>query len=198
MSININRNLRKIFEILNLSPISWNIFWNIFNNTMDDKDTTIDIIYQNTGFNKGSIYRAIKAMENRKIIIFKGKRAGFVTINKILHEWILKEEKVNKEKIEIVNQQLPTGDIKYRATPGFQRFIAAYPKKYKIMDAVVAWNKLNPNEELEKIIIKSVEDHKKTKEWQRENGKWIPYPVNFIIGKRWLDKIEGDTDWTQK
>lgn len=70
----------------------------------------------------------------------------------------------------------------------FDEFWTAYPKKRAKEDARKAWAKLKPDESLGKAIIKAVEDAKKTKDWQKENGKYIPYPATYLNGKRWEDE----------
>lgn len=75
----------------------------------------------------------------------------------------------------------------------FDAFWTAYPKKKAKEAARKAWEKLKPDEALGKVIIQAVEDTKKSKDWQKENGKFIPYPATYLNGKRWEDE-RGDTD----
>lgn len=76
----------------------------------------------------------------------------------------------------------------------FDEFWAVYPKKKAKEDARKAWAKLKPNEDLGKAIIKAVEDAKKTDDWKKEKGKFIPYPATYLNGKRWEDEEGSDTD----
>ena len=77
----------------------------------------------------------------------------------------------------------------------FDAFWQAYPKKKAKEDARKAWAKLKPDEALGKAIIQAVEDAKKTADWQKEKGKYIPYPATYLNGKRWEDE-RNDTDGT--
>ena len=70
----------------------------------------------------------------------------------------------------------------------FDAFWSAYPKKKAKEDARKAWAKLKPDETLGKVIIQAVEDSKKSKDWQKEKGKYIPYPATYLNGKRWEDE----------
>ena len=70
----------------------------------------------------------------------------------------------------------------------FDEFWSAYPKKKAKEAARKAWNKLKPNETLGKEIIQAVTDSAKTKDWIKENGKYIPYPATYLNGKRWEDE----------
>lgn len=70
----------------------------------------------------------------------------------------------------------------------FDDFWKAYPKKKAKEAARKAWAKLKPDETLGKEIIQAVEDAKKTTDWKKENGKYIPHPATYLNGKRWEDE----------
>ena len=70
----------------------------------------------------------------------------------------------------------------------FEEFWTAYPKKKAKEAARKAWNKLKPDEALGKTIIQAVLESAKTKDWLKENGKYIPYPATYLNGKRWEDE----------
>ena len=74
----------------------------------------------------------------------------------------------------------------------FIEFWSSYPKKKAKEAALKAWKKLKPNPELIKSILASIEAHKKTHDWQKEKGQFIPYPATFLNGKRWLDEVTLD------
>ena len=70
----------------------------------------------------------------------------------------------------------------------FDEFWKAYPKKKAKEAARKAWVKLKPDEALGKEIIQAVIKSAKTKDWLKENGKYIPYPATYLNGKRWEDE----------
>ena len=70
----------------------------------------------------------------------------------------------------------------------FEAFWSAYPKKKAKEAAKKAWAKLKPDESLGKTIIQAVIESAKTKDWKKENGKYIPYPATYLNGKRWEDE----------
>jgi hypothetical protein len=70
----------------------------------------------------------------------------------------------------------------------FDEFWSAYPKKKAKEAARKAWVKLKPDETLGKEIIQAVIESAKTKDWKKENGKYIPYPATYLNGKRWEDE----------
>jgi len=72
----------------------------------------------------------------------------------------------------------------------FTTFYNQYPKKKAKQDALKAWKNLRPNEELLNKICAAIEVQKKTEDWIKENGKFIPHPATWLNQKRWEDEIE--------
>ena len=71
---------------------------------------------------------------------------------------------------------------------GFGRFKELYPI-WKAEESVkAAWKKI-PVSEHEKIF-EAVEAYKHSADWQKEAGKFIPYPAKFLKEGRWKDRIE--------
>lgn len=69
--------------------------------------------------------------------------------------------------------------------PGFQAFWAIYPRKVCKGDAWAAWVKHKPDAE---ACIKTITWQKKSEDWTKEGGKWIPYPASWLNDKRWHDE----------
>ena len=69
----------------------------------------------------------------------------------------------------------------------FLLFWSAYPKKVSKPDALKAWKKIKPSDDLVNKIIASVESSKNSQEWKNENGKYIPYPASWLNSARWED-----------
>ena len=72
----------------------------------------------------------------------------------------------------------------------FDAFYSAYPKKKAPLDALKAWNQIAKIRPPLSDILKSVEDHKKTKQWQSSNGQYIPFPATFLRAGRFFDELE--------
>ena len=86
-----------------------------------------------------------------------------------------RKEKNSKEDNEILIQNQ------------FELFWEAYPKKIAKKTVMQKFKKLNPNENLFKKIMTSLEIHKKTAQWQ--NAMYIPSPLTWINQERWEDVI---------
>lgn len=75
----------------------------------------------------------------------------------------------------------------------FEEFYTNYPKK-RSKELVLKWFLKNkPNKTLFETIMEKLKVYKKTRQWQEENGKYIPYPSTWLNQKRWEDEIaKGD------
>lgn len=77
-----------------------------------------------------------------------------------------------------------------RLKKGFERFWSAYPKKTAKQQALKAWQKLKPDEELIEKMLLSLERQKRSVQWTKDNGQFIPYPATWLNGRRWEDESE--------
>lgn len=71
----------------------------------------------------------------------------------------------------------------------FDEFYSEYPKKRGKKDALKAFLKLRPDDELHLTIIQNVKAWKQTEDWQKDKGQFIPLPATFIRGERWKDEL---------
>ena len=68
----------------------------------------------------------------------------------------------------------------------FEDFWYKYPKKVGKDAAIKAWNKAKPD-----IIsvIDTLNWQIESKQWQQENGKYIPNPATYLNQGRWMDEL---------
>ena len=71
----------------------------------------------------------------------------------------------------------------------FDLFWKAYPRHVAKQNAVRAFSKLNPNDDLFQTILKDIEARKKTNAWSKEGGQFIPHPATYLNGRRWEDEM---------
>lgn len=71
----------------------------------------------------------------------------------------------------------------------FAIFWEAYPRKTAKTTAWKSWQKLNPDPALVDVIVAAVEAHKKTSQWLKDDGQFIPHPATWLNQRRWEDKI---------
>lgn len=70
----------------------------------------------------------------------------------------------------------------------FERFWSVYPRHIAKQNAKKSFDKLNPDDELLAVMIRAVNEQKKTDQWTKDNGQFIPHPATWINQKRWEDE----------
>lgn len=86
----------------------------------------------------------------------------------------------------------PAKRAEHKPEPGgFGEFWAAYPKKRSKGDAEKAWAKIRPDKALLSKILLAVEAAKAGGDWQKDDGRFIPYPSSWLNAKGWEDDIPG-------
>ena len=75
---------------------------------------------------------------------------------------------------------------------GFAAFWAAYPKKKSKGQALSAWKKLKPDSSLQALILKAIEAQKRSPDWQKDKGKYIPYPATWLNAMAWEDEMPAE------
>ena len=76
-------------------------------------------------------------------------------------------------------------------TSSFQNFWEVYPRRTGKKTALQAWNKINPDNELQKIMLDAIERNKQTKQWQ--SRRFIPHPATWLNQERWNDEVESES-----
>lgn len=69
--------------------------------------------------------------------------------------------------------------------PEFEAFWREYPRKIGKGSAYKAWGKLKPPLE---ICLSTLKWQKKTDQWLRDNGQYIPHPATWLNQRRWEDE----------
>lgn len=114
-------------------------------------------------------------------------------INKDINNNRLNQEQREREEPKLLSRfdgrPLPLEEAKLQ-NEYFKRFWLMYPRKAKQFQAQLAWNALPVDVELYERILQAVEKYSKTRQWADKT--YVPYPENFIDGKRWEDDIPTD------
>lgn len=71
---------------------------------------------------------------------------------------------------------------------GFDSFWKEYPKKVSKQEAVKAFNKLEPDTTLLDTILEALRTQKRSSDWTRDNGQYIPHPATWLNQRRWEDE----------
>lgn len=70
----------------------------------------------------------------------------------------------------------------------FDEFWSAYPKKKAKDDARKAFDKRKPTRALVAVMVAAVKRHMASEDWQKDGGKFIPYPATWLNDGRWQDE----------
>lgn len=98
----------------------------------------------------------------------------------------------NRENNIYAQNRVPTENSKQdeNIQQRFERFYSAYPKK-KSKGRAFKWFKTHkPSSELVDTMIESLNQQKSTLDWQKENGRYIPYPASWLNSCGWENEID--------
>lgn len=121
-----------------------------------------------------------QGVENLPLEILSVENQGQLNTN------ILNTNKENTKSISNIPLISPEKNLELL----FDDFWKVYPKKVNKKDAFKAFKSIKNIEQLLPDIISDVEMKKNTNDWQRENGRFIPYPGSYLRGERWNDVNE--------
>lgn len=81
-----------------------------------------------------------------------------------------------------------TGDSPPVSPPGFDRFWSAYPKKAGKGAAMRAFKRITgvPVD----VMLYAIEQQRHSRQWQEDNGRFIPNPATWLNQRRWEDEPE--------
>ena len=89
----------------------------------------------------------------------------------------------------ITNNQEPSLSVAPSALDGrFERFWKAYPKKTGKDAALTAFKKRKPDDKLLNEMIFALGQQKKSPEWLKDGGQFIPNPSTWLNQGRWKDE----------
>lgn len=98
-----------------------------------------------------------------------------VTQNSHKSDARIEENRIDKNRIEEINTR-------------FEQFWDAYPNKKTKKKAHDIWIKISPPEKLFKEIMSGLERAKGSKQWQKDEGQFIPHPTTWLNQERWNDE----------
>lgn len=68
---------------------------------------------------------------------------------------------------------------------GFAGFWEEYPRREAKKDAARAWAKINPEEHPQ--VLAGLKPWKRSSQWKKDGGQYIPYAATFLNGERWKE-----------
>lgn len=79
------------------------------------------------------------------------------------------------------------GRKKYEDTEDFKRFWDAYPKQKGKTEAREAFAKVDVPID---VLLSALETQKRSRDWIKEGGQYIPYPAKWLNKRRWEDSVD--------
>ena len=106
-------------------------------------------------------------------------RNGEVTKKSVVRNARIEENRIEENRID------------NNTDHGFNEFWSAYPRKISKKTAYASWNRIkNLDDALTRKIMESLEEHKKSQQWQKDDGKFIPHPSTWLNQERWNDELK--------
>ena len=90
---------------------------------------------------------------------------------------------------ETTQSKVKKSKVKKSINDHFAIFWKAYPKKKSKGQAEKVFAQINPDDQLLQTILSAIEQAKKSDDWQKESGKYIPYPATWLSAKGWEDEV---------
>lgn len=92
----------------------------------------------------------------------------------------------NTESESRIQNPNPNPNTRKRAEECFETFWSAYPRKEGKQKARQAFDKVNVPVE---TLLAAIESQKKSPQWTKDGGQFIPHPATWLNGKRWEDQV---------
>lgn len=92
------------------------------------------------------------------------------------------EDKIGKGKI--------SKDSIAQCLERFNDFWSMYPRKVAKPKALKVWEKINPDKDVFLKIMSSLEIQKKSSQWTKDDGQFIPHPTTWLNQERWNDETQ--------
>ena len=107
----------------------------------------------------------------------------------ILNRYLKIFEYPIKEKFKENNTSMNNTIKKETYKEKFETFYKAYPRKVGKANVEKWFNKNKPDDKLFELMMRKLEIFKKSPDWFKDNGQFIPYPTTWLNQKRWEDEI---------
>lgn len=105
-------------------------------------------------------------------------------------------DKIRIDRLDKIEKKDSSAVALSQADEDFEVFWNMYPKKKDKIKAKAAWKKEKPPIDL---VLKALEWQINSKDWVKENGKFIKYPERYITHGSWMDveSVSQSVDFTQ-
>jgi len=78
----------------------------------------------------------------------------------------------------------------------FESFWEAYPKKKDKQRAARAFKRLKATEPMLAMMLSALEIQKRSPDWRKDGGQYVPLPSTWLNGHRWEDEVKASSPAT--
>lgn len=96
---------------------------------------------------------------------------------------------IGKDNIYAQSAETDVSESMSNDISNFEQFWKAYPKKVGKGNCQKWFKSHKPKQELVEQMITAINQQKDSKQWQEDNGKFIPNPYTWLNGERWCDEL---------
>lgn len=155
-----------------------------------------DVLMQKRMVKDGKLseIRASAGSKGGKTAQGKSFASGFAKAKSKAKEQAKEQANTEYEYEYEIEDEIEVKGTKKRMTyddPGFQAFWSAYPRKTAKANALKAFEKLNPDGDLMKMMLGALSRWSKSEQWIKDNGQYIPHAATWLNGRRWEDELKG-------
>ena len=151
-----------------------------------------------TGLKKSNISRALKGLLSKLLIeVIKNDNRTVATyrFNKNYDIWQVIKTDNQTRLSKLITSVIKTDNLTIKETiketiytSSFLTFWNSYPKKVGKGAAFNSWKRIKKNDGLLENILSAIETQKKSDQWKRDNGQYIPHPATWLNQRRWEDE----------
>lgn len=139
---------------------------------------------------KGDRYKPTTYIRERDLVKIKENNAYSLTEGEPMMVWkqtgnkLFPQSRVDKSRVDKVSTSTHEAN--------FMRVWSSYPRKVGKQAAKRWWDRHSFSEEEVQAMLTAIEKYKKTDQWQKNNGSFIPHPSTWLNRGSWEDEIVED------
>lgn len=166
---------------------------------MNIKDITAVRISVLSDEDAGKVMKMIVSLlVDREELNLELTKAGQIVWKTIQHEFAVSEARAeagrkgakstNSHGIVHLKPKKQMREDKEALADRFNRFWMAYPRHVGKAVALKSFEKINPDEVTLTAMLNALEWQKRTPQWVKDNGQYIPHPSTWLNQRRWEDE----------
>lgn len=146
---------------------------------------------------RGYLTVQLQYKEGSKQILNRYMKINGEGIDEIINTPFRKDVDPIDQKTKVNTKTNTKTNITVNNVDDFDAFWKFYPRKASKDAARKAWNKLNPDQNIMKMIADNVRERVEKGEWRKDNQSFILHASTYLNQKRWEDEVVDQHTQTQ-